>query len=51
MGRVFVAAPGFIDLHMHGQDPYSEKIGVLDGRTSQLDLGSRGLACTRLLRI
>lgn len=33
-----VAAPGFIDLHVHGQDPYSEKIGVLDGRTSQLDL-------------
>jgi len=33
-----IAAPGFIDLHVHGQDPYSEKIGVLDGRTSQLDL-------------
>jgi len=36
--RGLVAAPGFIDLHVHGQDPYSEKIGVLDGRTSQLDL-------------
>lgn len=33
-----IAAPGFIDLHVHGQDPYSEKLGVLDGRTSQLDL-------------
>ena len=33
-----IAAPGFIDFHMHGQDPYSEKLGILDGRTSQLDL-------------
>ena len=37
-GAGLVAAPGFIDLHVHGQDPYSEKLGVLDGRTSQLDL-------------
>ncbi len=33
-----IAAPGFIDLHVHGQDPYSEKLGIRDGRTSQLDL-------------
>lgn len=38
-----VAAPGFIDLHVHGQDPYSERIGVLDGRTSQLDLEAGAL--------
>jgi dihydroorotase-like cyclic amidohydrolase len=33
-----VAAPGFIDLHAHGQDPYSEKISIFDGRTTQMDL-------------
>lgn len=38
-----IAAPGFIDLHVHGQDPYSTKIGVLDGRTSQLDLEAGAL--------
>jgi hypothetical protein len=38
-----VAAPGFIDLHVHGQDPYSERLGVLDGKTSQLDLEAGAL--------
>jgi N-acyl-D-aspartate/D-glutamate deacylase len=38
-----IAAPGFIDLHVHGQDPYSEKLGVLDGKTSQLDLEAGAL--------
>ena len=33
-----IAAPGFIDFHVHGQDPYSERLGIRDGRTSQLDL-------------
>lgn len=38
-----IAAPGFIDLHAHGQDRYSEKISILDGRTSQLDLEAGAL--------
>ena len=33
-----IAAPGFIDLHAHGQDPYSEKVSIFDGRTTQMDL-------------
>ena len=33
-----VVAPGFIDLHAHGQDPYSEKVSIFDGRTTQMDL-------------
>ena len=33
-----VVAPGFIDYHMHGQDPFSVKIALRDGVTSQLDL-------------
>ena len=33
-----IAAPGFIDLHAHGQDPYSEKVAIFDGRTTQMDL-------------
>lgn len=33
-----VAAPGFIDVHAHGQDPYSEKVSLFDGRTTQMDL-------------
>ena len=33
-----VAAPGFIDLHAHGQDRYSEKVSIFDGRTTQMDL-------------
>jgi hypothetical protein len=33
-----IAAPGFIDLHAHGQDPYSEKVSIFDGRTTQVDL-------------
>ena len=33
-----IAAPGFIDLHAHGQDPYSEKVSLFDGRTTQMDL-------------
>lgn len=33
-----IAAPGFVDLHAHGQDPYSEKVSIFDGRTTQMDL-------------
>jgi hypothetical protein len=33
-----VVAPGFIDLHCHGQDPYSIRISLRDGVTSALDL-------------
>lgn len=33
-----VVAPGFIDFHMHGQDPYSIKIALRDGVTSPLEL-------------
>ena len=33
-----IAVPGFIDLHAHGQDPYSEKVSIFDGRTTQMDL-------------
>ena len=33
-----VVAPGFIDLHVHGQDPYSIKIGLRDGVTSPLEI-------------
>lgn len=41
--RGLVAAPGFIDLHVHGQDAYSARLGVLDGKTSQLDLEAGAL--------
>lgn len=34
-----VVAPGFIDPHCHGaSDAFSVKLGVLDGKTTQLDL-------------
>ncbi|WP_413111737.1 amidohydrolase family protein [Thaumasiovibrio sp. DFM-14] len=33
-----IAAPGFIDLHAHGQDLYGLRIGALDGKTTQIDL-------------
>ncbi len=33
-----VVAPGFIDLHCHGQDPYSIRISLREGVTSALDL-------------
>ncbi|MEP2029806.1 MAG: amidohydrolase family protein [Paracoccaceae bacterium] len=33
-----IAAPGFIDVHAHGQDRYSEKVSIFDGRTTQMDL-------------
>ena len=33
-----IAAPGFIDVHAHGQDPYSEKVSIFDGRATQMDL-------------
>ena len=38
-----IAAPGFIDFHVHGQDPYSANLGILDGRTTQLDLEAGAL--------
>ena len=42
-----IAAPGFIDLHAHGQDRYSEKVSILDGRTSQLDLEAGALPVSK----
>ena len=36
--RGHVVAPGFIDFHMHGQDPYSIKIALRDGVTTPLEL-------------
>ncbi|MBT8465396.1 MAG: D-glutamate deacylase [Deltaproteobacteria bacterium] len=33
-----VVAPGFIDYHLHGQDPFAVRLGLRDGVTSQLDL-------------
>lgn len=36
--RNLVVAPGFIDHHMHGQDPFSVKISLRDGVTTGLDL-------------
>ena len=33
-----VVAPGFIDLHAHGQDPVSARLQAQDGVTTQLDL-------------
>ena len=33
-----VVAPGFIDLHAHGQDPVSNRLQALDGVTTALDL-------------
>ena len=33
-----VVAPGFIDLHVHGQDPYAIKLMLRDGVTSPLEI-------------
>lgn len=33
-----VVAPGFIDLHQHGQDPESQTVKALDGVTTALEL-------------
>jgi len=33
-----VVAPGFIDLHSHGQDPENDRLKVLDGVTTALEL-------------
>jgi len=33
-----IVAPGFIDLHSHGQDDYGIKLGLRDGVTSPLEL-------------
>jgi dihydroorotase len=36
--RGLVVAPGFIDLHAHGQDPFSSRLQVRDGVTTALEL-------------
>ena len=36
--RGLVVAPGFIDLHAHGQDPHSNAFQVTDGVTTALEL-------------
>ena len=36
--RGLILAPGFIDLHWHGQDPASDRYEILDGVTSSLEL-------------
>jgi N-acyl-D-aspartate/D-glutamate deacylase len=33
-----VVSPGFIDLHAHGQDPVAEKLQLLDGVTTAIDM-------------
>jgi len=33
-----VVAPGFIDLHQHGQDPASQRVKALDGVTTALEM-------------
>ena len=33
-----VVSPGFIDLHAHGQDPFSSRLQALDGVTTALEL-------------
>src|SRR5690348_782755 len=33
-----VVAPGFIDLHQHGQDPDSQRLKAFDGVTTALEL-------------
>ena len=33
-----VVAPGFIDLHVHGQDPYAVKLVLRDGVTTSLEI-------------
>ena len=33
-----VVAPGFIDLHVHGQDPFATKLMLRDGVTSPLEI-------------
>ena len=33
-----VVAPGFIDLHAHGQDPFSSRLQALDGGATALEL-------------
>jgi N-acyl-D-aspartate/D-glutamate deacylase len=33
-----VVAPGFLDLHQHGQDPESQRVKALDGVTTALEL-------------
>lgn len=38
--RGHVVAPGFIDLHAHGQDPFSRDLQVRDGVTTALELES-----------
>ena len=35
-----VVAPGFIDLHAHGQDPFSSRLQARDGVTTALELES-----------
>ncbi|MGW8204937.1 amidohydrolase family protein (plasmid) [Sphingomonas bisphenolicum] len=36
--RNMVVAPGFIDLHAHGQDPVAERLQLLDGVTTAIDM-------------
>ena len=36
--RGLVVAPGFIDAHFHGQDPFAVKMALRDGVTTALDL-------------
>jgi N-acyl-D-aspartate/D-glutamate deacylase len=36
--RGLVVAPGFIDLHQHGQDPASQRVKAQDGVTTALEL-------------
>ena len=44
-----VVAPGFVDLHAHGQDEVSARLMALDGVTVQLDLEMGAFPVTTLL--
>jgi len=37
-GAGLVVAPGFIDLHQHGQDPESQRVKAFDGVTTALEM-------------
>jgi len=48
--RGLVVAPGFIDLHAHGQDPVSSRLQVRDGVTTAMELEGGVLEADRWYR-
>jgi len=49
--RGLVVAPGFIDLHQHGQDPDSQRLKAFDGVTTALELEIGASDVAAFLRI